>query len=32
VLGRNGRMTAAIEQIGPGVMAYMADPFRLDLG
>jgi predicted protein tyrosine phosphatase len=30
-LGRNGRMTAAIEQIGPGVVAYLADPFRLDL-
>jgi predicted protein tyrosine phosphatase len=30
-LGRNGRMTAAIQQIGPGVVAYLADPFRLDL-
>jgi len=31
VLGRGGRMSAAIEQIGPGVVAYTADPFRLDL-
>lgn len=30
-LGRGGRMTAAIQQIGPGAVAYMADPFRLDL-
>jgi predicted protein tyrosine phosphatase len=31
VLNRNGRMTHAIEAIGPGDMAYEADPFRLDL-
>jgi predicted protein tyrosine phosphatase len=30
-LGRNGRMIAAIDQIGRGIMAYEADPFRLDL-
>ncbi len=30
-LGRSGRMTSAIEHIGRGVMAYEADPFRLDL-
>jgi predicted protein tyrosine phosphatase len=30
-LGRDGRMNAAIEQIGRGVMAYEGDPFRLDL-
>src|SRR3954469_25061365 len=30
-LGRGGRMTAAIDKIGRGVMAYEADPFRLDL-
>jgi predicted protein tyrosine phosphatase len=30
-LGRSGRMTSAIEQIGRGTMAYEADPFRLDL-
>ena len=30
-LGRNGRMVRAIETIGPGDMAYEADPFRLDL-
>src|SRR5258708_7336483 len=28
-LGRGGRMTAAIEEIGRGVMAYQGDPFRL---
>jgi predicted protein tyrosine phosphatase len=31
ILGRNGRMIAAIESIGPGDMVYEADPFRLDL-
>jgi predicted protein tyrosine phosphatase len=30
-LGRDGRMRAAIEQIGRGVMAYEGDPFRLDV-
>jgi predicted protein tyrosine phosphatase len=31
VLGRDGRMVAAIESIGRGAMAYEADPFRLEL-
>ena len=31
MLGRDGRMVAAIESIGRGEMAYEADPFRLDL-
>ncbi len=31
MLGRGGRMTAAIETIGRGHMAYEANPFRLDL-
>jgi len=31
ILDRGGRMIAAIEAIGPGEMAYEADPFRLDL-
>jgi predicted protein tyrosine phosphatase len=31
LLGRDGRMVRAIETIGPGDMAYEADPFRLDL-
>jgi predicted protein tyrosine phosphatase len=31
MLGRDGRMVAAIESIGRGAMAYEADPFRLDL-
>jgi predicted protein tyrosine phosphatase len=31
LLGRDGRMIAAIETIGRGVMATEADPFRLDL-
>lgn len=31
ILGRRGRMIAAIESIGPGEMAYEADPFSLDL-
>jgi predicted protein tyrosine phosphatase len=30
-LGRDGRMTTAIEQIGRGVNAFEGDPFRLDL-
>jgi predicted protein tyrosine phosphatase len=31
VLGREGRMVAAIEAIGRGTIAYEADPFRLEL-
>jgi predicted protein tyrosine phosphatase len=31
VLGRNGRMTAAIETIGRGTVAIEGNPFRLDL-
>ncbi len=31
MLGRQGRMVAAIDKIGRGVVAYEADPFRLDL-
>jgi predicted protein tyrosine phosphatase len=31
MLGRQGRMIAGIESIGPGDMAYEADPFSLDL-
>ena len=31
MLGRNGRMVAAIESIGRGIVAYEAEPFRLDL-
>ena len=31
LLGRQGRMTAAIESIGPGEMAFEADPFSLQL-
>jgi predicted protein tyrosine phosphatase len=31
MLGRDGRMVAAIDSIGRGTMAYEADPFRLDL-
>jgi predicted protein tyrosine phosphatase len=31
LLGRDGRMVAAIETIGRGVMAAEANPFRLDL-
>jgi predicted protein tyrosine phosphatase len=30
-LGRGGRMTAAIEEIGRGAMAFEGDPFRLDV-
>ena len=31
MMGRNGRMVAAIEAMGPGVSAYEGHPFRLDL-
>jgi predicted protein tyrosine phosphatase len=31
MLGRSGRMVAAIETIGRGASAYEGDPFRLDL-
>jgi predicted protein tyrosine phosphatase len=31
MLGRRGRMVGAIEAIGPGMMAYASEPFRLDL-
>jgi len=31
MLGRSGRMIAAIETIGRGMVAYEANPFRLDL-
>jgi predicted RNA-binding protein YlqC (UPF0109 family) len=31
MLGRDGRMVSAIENIGRGVMADEAMPFRLDL-
>jgi predicted protein tyrosine phosphatase len=31
MLGRDGRMVAAIDSIGRGEMAYEAEPFRLDL-
>jgi predicted protein tyrosine phosphatase len=30
-LGRGGRMTAAIEEIGRGTMAFEGNPFRLEL-
>ena len=30
-LGRDGRMTTAIEEIGRGATAFEGDPFRLDL-
>ncbi len=30
-LGRGGRMTAAIEQIGRGLVAELGEPFRIDL-
>jgi predicted protein tyrosine phosphatase len=30
-LGRGGRMTTAIEEIGRGAIAFEADPFRLEL-
>ena len=31
LLGRDGRMIAAVRAIGPGVMAYASEPFRLEL-
>ena len=31
LLGRRGRMTHAIREIGPGLAAYEGHPFRLDL-
>jgi predicted protein tyrosine phosphatase len=31
MLGRSGRMVAAIDTIGRGMVAYEASPFRLDL-
>ena len=31
MLGRGGRMVAAIQAIGPGMAAYASEPFRLDL-
>lgn len=31
MLGRKGRMIAAIESIGPGDLCYEADPFSIDL-
>ena len=31
MLGRSGRLVAAIEAIGLGITAYEADPFQLDL-
>jgi len=31
LLGREGRMVAAVRAIGPGVMAYASEPFRLEL-
>ena len=31
LLGRDGRMTSAIETIGRGILASEAEPFRLDL-
>jgi predicted protein tyrosine phosphatase len=31
MLGRSGRMVAAIETIGRGTLAYEGDPFRLEL-
>jgi hypothetical protein len=31
MLGRDGRMVAAIDAIGRGEIAYEADPFRLEL-
>jgi len=31
LLGRDGRMVAAVRSIGPGVMAYASEPFRLEL-
>jgi predicted protein tyrosine phosphatase len=31
MLGRNGRMVAAIDSIGRGAFAFEGDPFRLEL-
>ncbi len=31
ILGRNGRMIAAVEALGPGIPALEGEPFRLDL-
>ena len=31
LLGRDGRMVAAIRSIGPGMAAYASEPFRLNL-
>jgi predicted protein tyrosine phosphatase len=31
LLGRDGRMVAAVREIGPGVAAYASEPFRIDL-
>jgi predicted protein tyrosine phosphatase len=31
MLGRDGRMVAAVDSIGRGEMAYEGVPFRLDL-
>ena len=31
LLGRDGRMVAAVRSIGPGVLAYASEPFRLEL-
>ena len=31
ILGRRGRMIAAVESLGPGVFAQEGEPFRLDL-
>ena len=31
ILGRKGRMVRAVEELGPGTMAYEGIPFRLDL-
>ena len=31
LLGRNGRMIAAVRDIGPGMAAYASEPFRIDL-
>jgi len=31
LLGRDGRTVAAVRQMGPGVMAYASEPFRLEL-
>jgi predicted protein tyrosine phosphatase len=31
ILGRKGRMVAAVESLGPGVPSLEGEPFRLDL-